>query len=61
MHIELTTNETDYLRTILEAARKELTHEIHHAHKQDFKESLKRQLELNEKVDQKLGLVLQHV
>lgn len=61
MQIEVTSPEIDYLRTILEAARNELLHELHHAAKQDFKESLKRQLEMNEKLLKKVEPVLHHI
>jgi hypothetical protein len=51
MHaIDLTNHETDYLKQLLEAAHKELQHELHHASNQEFKEGLKRQLDLNEKL-----------
>ena len=52
--VDLTNEEREYLRKLLSTAHKELLHELHHAAKQDFKESLKRELELNEKVSARL-------
>jgi hypothetical protein len=58
MQIELTIPETDYLKHVLDAARKSLLHELHHTHGSEFKEALKLQLELNDKVIQKIQLTL---
>jgi uncharacterized membrane protein len=55
---DLSNEDREYLRKLLSAAQKELLHELHHAAKQDFKESLKRELELNERVFAKLERVL---
>jgi hypothetical protein len=54
MHIELTTHESDYLKHLLDAARKSLMHELHHAQSHEFKEALKHQLDLNEGLVQKI-------
>jgi hypothetical protein len=54
MQIDLTTPESGYLRHLLDTARKELLHELHHTHGHEFKEALKVQLELNESVSRKL-------
>ena len=55
MHsIDLTNHETEYLKQLLEAAHKELQHEIHHARNQEFKDGLKRQLNLNEKLRERM-------
>jgi hypothetical protein len=55
MHaIELTNHETEYLRQLLEAAHKQLQHEIHHARNQEFKDGLRRQLDLNEKLRERM-------
>jgi hypothetical protein len=48
MHIELTISESDYLKHLLDTARKSLLHELHHTHGHEFKDALKLQLELNE-------------
>ena len=58
MHVDLTAHEMDYLRTVLESARKELLHELHHAAKQHFKDGLKRQLDVNEKLLKKVEPVM---
>jgi len=54
MHIELTTHESDYLKHLLDTARKSLMHELHHAQSHEFKAALKLQLELNEKLVEKV-------
>lgn len=54
MHIDLNTHESDYLKHLLDAARKSLLHELHHTHGQEFKAALKHQLELNEKLVEKV-------
>jgi hypothetical protein len=54
---DLSHEEREYLRKLVSAAHKELLHELHHAAKQDFKESLKREIELNELVFGKLERV----
>lgn len=58
MNIELNTHESDYLKHVLDAARKSLMHELHHAQSHEFKEALKHQLELNEKLIQKIQQTL---
>jgi len=52
--IDLTIEDQEYLRKLVESAHKELLHELHHAAKLEFKEKLKKELELNEKVFAKL-------
>jgi len=47
MQIELTTHESEYLKHLLDNARKELLHELHHVHAHEFKDVLKHQLDLN--------------
>lgn len=54
MHIELTIHESDYLKHLLDSARKALLHELHHTHGHEFKDALKLQLELNEKLVRKI-------
>ena len=56
--IDLTIEDQEYLRKLVESAHKELLHELHHAAKLEFKEKLKKELELNEKVFAKLEPVL---
>ena len=56
--IDLTIEDQEYLRKLVESAHKELLHELHHAAKLEFKEKLKKELELNEKVLAKLEPVL---
>jgi hypothetical protein len=48
MPIELTTHECEYLKHLLDNARKELLHELHHARAIEFKDVLKQQLDVNE-------------
>lgn len=54
MQIELTVPESEYLKHVLDAARRSLLHELHHTHGHEFKDALKHQLELNESVVQKV-------
>jgi len=56
--IDLTIEDQEYVRKLVESAHKELLHELHHAAKLEFKEKLKKELELNEKVFAKLEPVL---
>jgi len=56
--IDLTFEDMEYLRKLVDSAHKELLHELHHVAKQDFKEQLKKELDLNEKVFAKLEPVL---
>jgi len=55
---DLSNEDREYLRKLLAAAHKELLHELHHAAKQDFKEGLKREIEVNERVFAKLEGVI---
>lgn len=54
MQIELTIPEREYLKQVLDTARTSLLHGMHHAHAHEFKDVLKQQLDLNEKVLQKI-------
>jgi hypothetical protein len=54
MQIDLTIPECEYLKHVLDSARKELLHELHHAKSHEFKDTLKQQLDLNEKASQKI-------
>jgi len=48
MQIELTTHECEYLKHLLDNARKQLLHELRHARAIEFKDVLKQQIDLNE-------------
>lgn len=56
--VDLSNEDREYLQKLLSTAHKELLHELHHAAKQDFKESLKQEIELNERIFEKLERVL---
>ena len=55
MTFDITDEEREYLLEILEAQREELLHELHHTDTLDFKEMLKRKVELVEAVRSKLA------
>jgi hypothetical protein len=55
MTLDITDKERDYLLEILEARREELLHELHHTDTHDFKEMLKRKVELVEGLRSKLA------
>jgi hypothetical protein len=54
MQIDLTSRENEYLKHVLDTARQALLHALRHTHGQEFKDALKHQLDLNEKVLQKV-------
>ena len=54
MTFDITDEEREYLLEILEARRAELLHELHHTDTLDFKEMLKRKVELVEGLTSKL-------
>jgi len=54
MQFELTSHEYDYLKHLLDTARKSLLHELRLTHGHEFMEAIKHQLDLNEKVLQKV-------
>ena len=54
MTLDITAEEREYLLEILDARREELLHELHHTDTLDFKEMLKRKVELVEAVRSKL-------
>ena len=54
MTLDITDEERDYLLEILDARREELIHELHHTDTLDFKEMLKRKVDLVEAVRSKL-------
>jgi hypothetical protein len=55
MTFDITDEEREYLFEILEARRSELLHELHHTDTLDFKEMLKRKVELVEGLTSRLG------
>ena len=57
MTLDITNEERDYLLEILEARREELLHELHHTDTLDFKEMLKRKVELVEGLRSRLRAV----
>ena len=48
--VDLTSDEIRYLESILSKSRKDLLHEIHHAATHDYKEWLRKELEVNERL-----------
>jgi hypothetical protein len=48
MTFDITEQEREYLRELLEARHSELLHELHHTDARDFKDMLKRKVELVE-------------
>ncbi len=48
MTLDITEQERDYLLELLEAKRSEMLHELHHTDTLDFKEMLRRRVELAE-------------
>ncbi len=52
--VDLTSDEIRYLVNVLSQARKDLLREIHHAATHDFRDRLRRELEMNERLDTKL-------
>ena len=52
--VDLTSDEIRYLESILSKARKDLLHEIHHAATHDYKEWLRKELDVNEHLTGKL-------
>ena len=54
MTLDITDAEREYLLEILDARREELLHELHHTDTLDFKEMLRRNVELVEAVRSKL-------
>jgi len=55
MTFDITDEERTYLLEVLEARRAELLHELHHTDTLDFKEMLKRKVELVEGLTSKLA------
>ena len=55
MTLDITNEERDYLLEILDARREELIHELHHTDTLDFKEMLKRKVDLVEGLRSRLA------
>jgi len=51
---DLTSDEIRYLEGVLSRSRKDLVHEIHHAATHDYKEWLRKELEINERLSSKI-------
>ncbi|HYY92928.1 MAG TPA: hypothetical protein VE713_00325 [Pyrinomonadaceae bacterium] len=54
MTLDITDEEREYLLEILDAKREEMLHELHHTDTLDFKEMLRRNVELVEALRSKL-------
>ena len=54
MTLDITGEERDYLLELLEAKRSEMLHELHHTDTLDFKEMLRRRVELVERLRSKV-------
>ena len=54
MTLDITDEEREYLLEILDARREELLHELHHTDTLDFKEMLRRKVEVAEGLRSKL-------
>ena len=55
MTLDITDEERDYLLEILDARREELIHELHHTDTLDFKERLRRNVDLLESLRSRLA------
>ena len=55
MASELTDQERDYLTKLLGKRHDELLHELHHAATREYKEGLRREIDLTEGLQGKLG------
>ncbi|MCK6552996.1 hypothetical protein L6Q96_00170 [Candidatus Binatia bacterium] len=55
MAIELTDQECDYLTKLLGKRHDELLHELHHAATREYKEGLRREIDLTEALQRRLG------
>ena len=53
---ELSSHEREYLMNLVERRHSELIHELHHAVTHEYKDGLKREIELTEQVKVKLGV-----
>lgn len=55
---ELSPEESEYLRKLLRKRHDELLHELHHAATREFKDGLRREIELTEALERRLGGVV---
>ena len=55
MTLDITNEEREYLLEILDARREELLHELHHTDTLDFREMLRRKVELVESLRSRLA------
>lgn len=55
MAIELTDQERDYLSKLLGRRHDELLHELHHAATREYKDGLRREIDLTEVLQTRLG------
>ncbi len=51
---EFDESERHYILTVLRAAHTQLLHELHHADAADYKQQLRRQIEINESITEKV-------
>lgn len=54
---ELTPDECEYVAKLLKRRHDGLLHELHHAVTREYKEGLRREIELTEQLQNKMGLV----
>lgn len=54
---ELRIDEREYLAKLLKMRHDELLHELHHTVTRDYKTDLRREIELTERLQDKMGLV----
>jgi hypothetical protein len=54
---DLTIEERDYLTKLLKRRHDELLHELHHAVTREYKEGLRREIDLTERLQHSVGLV----
>jgi hypothetical protein len=54
MTLDITEQERDYLLEILESKRSEIIHELHHTDTLDYKEMLKKRVEMVERLRSKV-------
>ncbi len=54
--LELKSEELAYITELIQADHKEILHELHHTDTREFEDTLRRRLEMNERVARKLGV-----
>jgi hypothetical protein len=55
MSVDLSQHEKEYLANLLGKRHDDLLHELHHAFTREYKDGLKRELELTDQLRQKLA------